>query len=151
MEIKHSGKSDKVKALQHILMFNKRLTNAKMAPESFRQSQAMFAFFKFLLYLIWPCKMGSSGPQGFGCQRLGFVKKKVCVFSLGDTWLNMGCINSKWVCLLAEWQIPNILQLKKAGTQQPSSIKLFDFYCDWIYRRGEWRDVPTLTVMDLGK
>lgn len=101
-------------------MFNKRLTNAKMAPESFRHSQARFAFFTFLLYLIWSCRMGSSSPQGFGCQRLGFVKKKVCVFSLGDAWLNMGCVNNKWVCLLAEWQIPNVSsKLKRQAHSSP--------------------------------
>lgn len=64
-------------------------------------------------------------------QRLGFVKKKVCVFSLGDTWLNMGCVNNKWVCLLAELQIPNVPQVKKAGTQQPSSIK--PWFWLWLY------------------
>lgn len=60
-------KSYKIKALQHLLMLNKRLTNAKMAPENCGQFRSRFAFFKFLLYLIWPCKMGSSSPQGFGC------------------------------------------------------------------------------------
>lgn len=85
-------------------------------------------------------------PRDLAVQRLGFVKKKVCVFSLGDTWLNMDCVNNKWVCLLAELQIPSVPHVKKAGTQQPFSTKL------WLrlyWTVGEWRDVPTSTLMEL--
>lgn len=85
-------------------------------------------------------------PRDLAVQRLGFVKKKVCVFSLGDTWLNMDCVNNKWVCLLAELQIPSVPHVKKAGTQQPSSTKLW-LRLYWTVR--EWRDVPTSTLMEL--
>lgn len=44
----------------------------------------------------------------------------------------MGCVNNKWVCSLAELQLPNIPQVKKANAQQPFSIKLCDFDSDCI-------------------
>lgn len=74
--------------------------------------------------LFGHAKWDPAVPRDLAAQRSGFVKKKVCVFSLGDTWLNMGCVNNKLVCLLAELQIPYVLQVKKGSTQQPFSIKL---------------------------
>jgi len=64
---------------------------------------------------------------------------KVCAFYFRDTWLNMGCVNNKWVCFLAELQLPNVPQVKKANTQWPFGIKLCDFDSDCIGRSGEIR------------
>lgn len=50
---------------------------------------------------------------------------------------------------LAELQIPNVPQVKKAKAQQPFSMELCDFGSGCIGRWGEQRDVPALVVMKI--
>lgn len=52
-------------------------------------------------------------------------------------------------CFLAELQIPNVPQVKKAKAQQPFSIELCDFGNDCTGRWGEQRDAPALVVMNI--
>lgn len=48
----------------------------------------------------------------------------------------MGFVNNEWGCFLAELQLPDVPQVKKANSQQHFSIKLGTFDRDWIKSCG---------------